>query len=382
MKFQDAVVLNREKTHTIDGGYLVTVARSVRTGIQRYLGSEMGLDGVDFIDVYRPEEEVFSNDSLASFSHAPITIDHPKEMVDSKNWGYLAVGEVSTAAKKDGEWVMLPLILKDQAAIDALRSGKKELSAGYNSEIEFVDGVAPDGTPYQAVQRNIRINHLALVDRARAGSKARIEDGASKWGISPKQMDSKGDSDMSNQAMKTVLVDGISIETTDQGAQVIAKLQDSIAKLTADHEKAIADKDVEIATKDKEIADKDVKIKGLEDKVLDESALDARVTARADLIAKAKMVDADVKTDGLSDAAIRRAVVVASVGDSVKDKSDAYIEARFDHLVEEHKDSGDTLKVLADQGTRPVPAGVGGAKAQQAAYDASVSDLNAWRNAK
>jgi len=107
--------------------------------------------------------------------------------IKARLWGgakALSVGEVSTAAKQDGQLVMLPLILKDAAAIKAMVSGKRELSAGYVCELDWTPGLTADGEAYDAQQRSIKINHLALVDRARAGSQARIGD-AGNWGAAP-----------------------------------------------------------------------------------------------------------------------------------------------------------------------------------------------------
>src|SRR5690606_5280771 len=175
-KFTDSVTL--DGTRLTGDGYLVTTARSVRTGVQLYAGSEVGRPEMRTVRVMRPADEVFSQDSLQSFSHTPVTLNHPSEAVTAANWSKLAVGEVSTAAKQDGDWISLPLILKDAAAIRAVQSGKRELSAGYTCELEWTDG-HPD---HDAIQRNIRINHLAVVDRARAGQEARIGD---NWGTSP-----------------------------------------------------------------------------------------------------------------------------------------------------------------------------------------------------
>src|SRR6476659_566579 len=140
-KFVDAANIGQVK-RTSDG-YVTAYARAVRTGIQRYTADEMGIMGGGYVNVYRPPEEVFAADSLASFSHAPVTLGHPSEGVTAENWKDYAVGEVSTEALRDGDFIALPLILKDAAAIAALDGGTRELSAGYTADIDFVDGVSP-----------------------------------------------------------------------------------------------------------------------------------------------------------------------------------------------------------------------------------------------
>ncbi|TPN26618.1 DUF2213 domain-containing protein [Mesorhizobium sp. B2-3-3] len=354
MQFTDAVTV--AGTRRTNDGYLVAEARAVRTGIQLYAGHEVGKPDQDVIRVYRAADQVFSTDSLQSFSHAPITVDHPDEGISAENWKALSVGEVSTAAKQDGQWVMLPLILKDAAAIKSVVDGKRELSAGYTCELDFTPGVTADGEAYDAQQRGIKINHLALVDRARAGSQARIGD-AGPWGAAPISTTDKETITMSD-ALRTVVVDGLSVTTTDQGAQAISKLlkdlESSAAKLTAlatDHAAAIAAKDKDLAKAHAERDDAKAKI-------LSDADLDKRVAARADLIGKAKAIAKDVKTDGLSDAAIRKAAVAAKLGDAaIADKAEAYIDARFDILVEDAvKDAGgaDQFRAVVAGGIKTV----------------------------
>ncbi|TQX91309.1 DUF2213 domain-containing protein [Rhizobium sp. rho-13.1] len=393
MKFTDAVAVSGKRRTT--DGYLVAEARSVRTGVQLYAGSEVGKPEMPVVRVYRPADQVFAQDSLQSFSHAPVTMDHPEESVTADNWKQLAVGEVSTAAKKDGEWVHLPLILKDAAAIQDVESGKCELSAGYDCELVWGDGVTADGHPYDARQQNIKINHLAIVDRARAGSQARIGDSAITWGAAPISTNDKETVPMTD-VLRTVVVDGLSVSTTDQGAQAIAKLmkdlESSAAKFAdaektgattlADAEKAhaaaIAAKDAALAEKDKQLAAKDAALDAEKAKVLSDADLDKRVAARASLVTIAGLLAKDVKFDGLSDAAIRKAVVTTVLGDAaVKDKADAYIDARFEILAE------DAVKKAADgDPLRDALAGglvhVGdGDKAVTDAYTKMIADMHA-----
>lgn len=369
MQFTDAVAVAGKPRRTADG-YLVAEARCVRSGVQLYSGAEVGKPDMKVVRVYRAPEQVSDAASLQTFSHAPITVDHPAELVTADNVKALAVGEVSTAAKWDGEWVQLPLILKDAAAIQLVEGGKREVSAGYTCELTFGDGLTPDGHPYDAVQTQIRINHLALVDRARAGSQARIGDGA--WGAGP--IPATEDKPMT---LKTVTVDGIPVEVTDQGAIVIATMQKRLDDANATSTKVLADHAAALADKDKALAAKDAEIDGLKAKVLDAAALDKLVADRAGLISLAGAIAKDVKTTGLSDADIRKAVVSAKLGDAaVKDKPQAYIDARFDILAEDAGKTVDPFRKVVGDGIKPL----GDAHTQaNDAFTKSVTDLNAWR---
>lgn len=333
MQFTDAVTV--AGTRRTADGYLIAEAKAVRTGIQTYLGAEVGKPDLPTVKVYRAPDQVFAQDSLQSFSHAPITIDHPADPVTAENWKDLSVGEVSTAAKQDGQWVTLPLILKDAKAIQSVEAGKRELSAGYDCELDWTPGTTVDGESYDAQQRGIKINHLALVDRARAGSQARIGDGAISWGVAPIPPTTDKETVIMTDALRTVVVDGLSVQTTDQGAQAIDKL----TKDRDDARKAIADAEAthkaEIAAKDKELATKDATIDDLKAKQLDPAKLDKLVADRSAIVAKAKKVAPTLDVTGKSNGDIRRAAVAAKLGDAaVKDKSDDYVEARFDTLVD------------------------------------------------
>lgn len=323
----------------VDDDYLVSNAFVVRSGIQIYSGADVGMFNRETVRVYRPEDEVRSPKSLMSFSHKPITLDHPPNGVDSTNIKELAVGEVSTEAVWEGNKIKLPLIIKDEAAIQIVLAGKRELSAGYTCTLDFEDGVTPDGEPYDAIQRNIRINHVAIVDRGRAGSECRIGD-AKHWGIRPLITAEKKEDTMSDKLRK-IIVDGLSVETTDAGAQAIDKLTKENTNLANKLTKAEEAEKAKLAEKEKELAKKDAEIDKLKKDQLSDADLDKLVQDRAALVKSALSVDKDFKANGLSDAGIRKAVVSKALGDKVfnaalEGKSDAYIstyiDVRFDDL--------------------------------------------------
>lgn len=175
----DAIELNDTASNVrfTDDGYLVAQPRIARTGIQLYKGSECGKPEMDVVRVYRPEAEVFHRDAWKTYTHLPMTLEHPKGPVNPGNWKDLAIGETSDEVLRDGQSVRVPLMLRDAAAIKAYKSGEKQqLSLGYNCDLAWQSGVAPNGEKFDAIQRNIRCNHLALVGTARGGASLRIGD--------------------------------------------------------------------------------------------------------------------------------------------------------------------------------------------------------------
>ncbi len=339
MQFTDAVTV--AGTRRTGDGYLVAEAKCVRAGIQLYTGDELGKPEMKIVRVYRSPEQVFAKDSLQSFSHAPITIDHPKEQVSAENWKELSVGEVSTAAKRADDWIVLPLIFKDAAAIAQIESGKRELSAGYIADFDFTPGVTPEGELFDAQQRSIRINHLALVDKARAGSQARVGDSAKTWGAAPIPPTIDKETITMSDALRTVVVDGLSVQTTDQGAQAITKLQkdleSSAAKIVtndAAHVAALVKKDEEIGT-----------LKADLKKAQDATNIDVSklVADRVALETQVRAIDSTIDPTGKSDDDLRKATVAAKLGDEmVKDAQPAEITGMFKALTKDTKN--DTVR--------------------------------------
>ncbi len=153
-------------------GYLLCLNVPVaRTGIQEYLPEELGLTGSSLIPVYRPENEVFSPETIASFEGMPVTNDHPPDGVDVSNIRALQKGHAHNVRRGSGEesdLLLADLIITDPVLIDLILSGKREISCGYTYELCEVDE--------QYIQRKIRGNHMAVVDAGRAGPRVSIKD--------------------------------------------------------------------------------------------------------------------------------------------------------------------------------------------------------------
>ena len=164
-----------------------------RTGSQDYLGRELGLtDGNadKIIAVIRSPDEVFSEAALASFEGKPVTNDHPPTLIGPDDVKTYEMGHAQNIRRGVGEWadyMIADLHIHDRDLIDAIQNGKREISCGY--ECDYVKNA--DGT-YS--QKNIRGNHVAVVDRGRAGKRAAILDSDKNKAEKPerKAMSKKG----------------------------------------------------------------------------------------------------------------------------------------------------------------------------------------------
>ncbi len=331
----------------LPNGFLQVDAVLSRTGIQAYSAGELGLKDRkpnEIVNVWRPESEVFSEASIASFDAVALTDDHPSEDVTPENSERLGKGWVGRPYR-DGDFLKAPITFSAKSIIDKLKGGKDELSNGYDTDIDWTPGIVPAGQrdagkAYDGIQRNIVGNHVALVDAGRCGGECRVLDKSPTPVAdcaSDKPCNCRGEPAMAD-GLKKRMIDGVGlVESTDEGFAVI----DSLAKKAADLQtKLDAAEGAASAAKtasDEAIAAKDAEITELKAKVDDTAALDARVAERAQLISDARRVSGDDKlvVDGLSDQEIKKAAVTARQGeDKVKGWADSKFVGAFDYLVD------------------------------------------------
>lgn len=201
----------------IETGEGFLICRNVpiaRTGTQEYMGREIGLTGRDadkIITVRREPEEVFSSAALASFEGKPATNDHPPDLIGPDDVGLYEKGHAQNVRRGTGEWadyIVADLHIHDRELIDAIQNGKREISCGY--ECDYVDN--GDGT-YS--QKNIRGNHVAVVDRGRAGKRAAILDSIQTPAFTPERKE---------RGMKHTFLQLFGLAAKDKTAEEIAKL--------------------------------------------------------------------------------------------------------------------------------------------------------------
>jgi hypothetical protein len=176
VELQETLMLDATSFRLTSDGYLVANPRIARTGIQIYKGHEVGRPDMEDVRVYRPEDEVFSHAAMATLAHRPITLDHPYVKVDASNWKEHSIGHSSGDVARDGDFLRVPLVLMDANAIQAAKNGTSQLSVGYGAKLKWEPGETPDGQLYDAMQTEIRANHIALVSKARGGDKLKIGD--------------------------------------------------------------------------------------------------------------------------------------------------------------------------------------------------------------
>jgi len=375
MYFADHLVLDAPR-RTADG-YMAVRARAARTGVYQYTGREVdpdnthGLRDQASVNVLRDENTVFDQRSAHSFIGKPITDDHPREGVNAGNWRDHARGVVM-GAMRDGDHLAFDLLLTDAATIAKVDAGKVELSNGYQSGLEFGDFKAADGTACQARQTNIGGNHVAIVDRGRAGPTCRIADAAPCDAAPRAFLDSLTTKE---KPVKTMLIDGLTVDianadTAEATIKTLLAQRDSANAKIAD-----AEKSAETLTADK--AKLEAEVATLKKAVADAKPTPAQLLDAAKSFAltrdKAKALGVAI-TDSMDEPAIKRAVIDARMGDEAKDWTDDQVAASFALIAKD-------AKPAAPSGT-PIQLGDARASAASARATWLAAKENAHRSAQ
>lgn len=154
-----------DKPSKTAAGYLRAPARLTRVGIFEYRDPVSGKVTREL----RSPKEVFNEDSLDSLRLVPITLGHPSGGLDAKRARKESRGSVGEHVVQDGEFVAATIGIHDERLVEVIESGEmRELSCGYSCKVDHTPGEY-NGEQYDAVQTEIRYNHVALVERGRAG---------------------------------------------------------------------------------------------------------------------------------------------------------------------------------------------------------------------
>jgi len=313
------------KATRTDEGYLVDTPIVGRVGIQLYKNA----DGTIRREL-RPPEEVFHDDSLKSFAGKPVTDEHPGEPVTAKNAKRLSVGTIQGEGRQDGNNVVAPIIIHDGEVIDKImKGGKRELSLGYKVDLEETPGVW-NGQEYDAIQRNIRVNHLAIVPRGRAGNARLNLDRHEAVSFNPQE-----ENTMAENLSRIRLDSGLEYQAAPEVVVEVEKLRSDKAELTTRVNELQKQLDTVAAERDTlksqvQSADK-VRSDALE-------AARAEVKARLELdkVAETFKVDGAGKTDR----EVKELVIKSIHTDAdLTGKSDDYVNAAFDLVVSMKNDA-------------------------------------------
>ena len=175
------LALDRSSVRTVDeNGYMhVKNSHITKATVNPYYGREIPgwrEEGLDPDKVYyglRDPEEL--RKSVPTWAGLPLHIEHHIDSAEDPQ-KLTRVGTVGTEIHWNEPYIDAPLTIWDQTAIDGIEDGSfRELSCAYRYDPDFTPGTW-NGKRYDFVMRNIRGNHVALVEEGRAGSDVLVAD--------------------------------------------------------------------------------------------------------------------------------------------------------------------------------------------------------------
>jgi hypothetical protein len=170
----EETVLGPRQKLTREGFLLCGGVPLARAGRQLYHASELPNLGQrdGWISVAREPSEVFHPDSIRSFQGRPLVDEHPADVVDPDNHAGHAIGVVTNVRRggpPDDDVLLGDLLVTARRGIALIRGGKRAVSVGYSADYaRDADGIVR--------QRNIVVNHVALVNEGRCGPRCSIGD--------------------------------------------------------------------------------------------------------------------------------------------------------------------------------------------------------------
>lgn len=352
-RYDSAKLANARRT---PGGGLRVDATLTRVGVFEYRNA----DGSPRKE-YRPPTEVFKADAIEGFKAAPVTIGHPG-LVTAANWRQHAIGHVADDVRQDGDYVRGSVVVQDAEAIKQIESGElAEISCGYDVDLLETPGTTPEGERYDAIQTNIRGNHVALgpVGWGRAGRDVGLRlDGDEPTPGDPDPVNFEVMSDPAKAAPTKIEAKDVSIRV--DGAAQIEKLQARVDLLEAEN-------------------------KDLKDKLAAEPArMDAAVSARMDLLDRARALAPKLAHAGKSNREIQIEAIQAKKPEFKADgKSDDYVAATFEFVSDAAKAAPTpALGALRVDAANVQANGVSANAIEDARKKMVERSANAWKGAK
>lgn len=284
---------------TDDNGFITVPNNPIsKVGVFPYMGKEIGASDPNKIyKVYRSEEELSAPDTIESFKLVPFIDEHAM----LGNYGMAAEkkgiqGVIGSDVYYEAPYLKGNLRIYSEATKSLIKNGKIELSPGYLCRYDFTEGVF-NGEKYDAIQRDIRGNHLALVEEGRTGPDVAVQDKAGKFHIT---LDSKEVLAMPQTIeelmafFKQALAEYEASKKDDESNELVEEKKEELIldadPVETDAEKAAKDAEAEVEKATDEDADK-------------EKAVDALTKTVKDLIAVVKAQDAKAKALPVIDSA-------------------------------------------------------------------------------
>ena len=152
-------------------GYILAEGYMSKPGILEYRDSNGNI-----IRELITAEELHRVDSLNTLGRKPLTLQHPSVVVGPTNVATYGCGDVDgDISIADNGYIRIKMAVRRSDCITSIDNGDTvEISPGYFCDVDHTPGIHPQFGAYDAIQRNRRYNHVAIVDRARGGPEIRM----------------------------------------------------------------------------------------------------------------------------------------------------------------------------------------------------------------
>ena len=350
-------------SETTDEGYLRVWCRAARTGTQLYRRA----DGTQ-VREYRPPEEVSNPDSLSTFGMKPATWGHPPVLLDAANTKQYQIGYSGSQVRYNDGFVEVALVITDQDAIEKIqRKDAAEVSAGYRVDFDPTPGLTPEGEDYSGIQRNIRVNHIAIVPRGRAGPEVRLlldrmdaaDAVSTDWELVRESGPALQSSTPASPVMASVKLDGLEIDLPAEAATAVQSfardMERQLKAATADRDELTSkldslQADFDAIAYEKEAAEG--RADALEERLADLESGAPRVdTAELDKLVAARMATLqrlspafaeDFHFDGIDEQSLYAQAFENLTGSAPREDAEpAYIQGVVDGILSAHADADD-----------------------------------------
>lgn len=361
MPYREDIITLRPPKKLVDGR-LRFDAHLTRTGVFEYVEPGGGIRRE-----YRPPREVFDRASLSAFEGVVVTNEHPSEMITLGNASRFRVGQVGESVRRDGDHVAGTLYVDDPVTIDQMQRShrpKSQVSVGYHVELDETPGVSPEGDRYDAVQRQILPNHVAIVERGRAGTAHVRMDSATlgepfavAFQQEKKKMAERTDKPGTTQALADALSritkfeSELKVQTAraDAAEGRVAGLEETIKQLRSERTDSDRIADIEVERDQlKQRADAAEQALAQVPELVNRG-VQRRVKILNGAIAVLGEKDGDKprRFDDLNDRQIMETVVLKASGVDLSERSEDYVEARFDACVEAYAAGSNAMQAAA-----------------------------------
>lgn len=329
----------KDKYEITNQGFLKAESLATKVGVFEYKHADGSVTRE-----FRSPEEVFDQESMESLRMVPITRNHPPGMVDIENLKKYGVGFTGDTIERKGDHVGCIALITDKKEVDSILKKfdtmgmTDEISLGYKCDV--IPGAGEwNGETYDHIQRNIRYNHYSLLDgTGRAGRDVRL------------RLDEKTNKEVIMKFKRDEIkvaglhMDAMEVEIPDEATQVVEKLSGKLDEAVGIVDYLGKAGDAIQARYDALVEESGKVKKDLEDwQDPSSDKVQDMLKTRKDLEDLADKLKVEHKDK--DDKALRLDIIKAVSKDfDPKDKSDVYIQARFDTIREamEKTDAGIT----------------------------------------